>query len=423
MDRITIGKSKLAGSIKIPASKSMSHRAIMAAGLAKGKSIIRNLIFSKDIIATIACMENIGAKIERHGDHILVEGLGGVKLVNYDFYCNESGSTIRFMIPIGMMDRTNTQPIVFHGEGRLATRPMTPYFNIFEEKNIQFDYPGQLPLTIWGNLESGTYKLPGDVSSQFVTGLMYALSLGEGESTIEMTSKLESRSYVDMTIDVMKSFGIAVSHDDYNKFYVAGNSRFEAKDYTVEGDYSQVAFFVVAGLINGDLTLTGLKETSLQGDSEIINIIKRMGGDICFEGDSLKVKKSQTHGVEIDMSEIPDMLPAISVLAALSKGRTRLYNGQRIRLKESDRIKAMYTELTKLGANIQETEDGLLIDGVDQLNGGQVEGWNDHRIVMALSVAGTCTKEALTISDAQAISKSYPHFFEDLKSIGGIIHE
>lgn len=423
METITIGKSLLSGSVKIPASKSMSHRAIMAAGLAKGKSVVRNLIFSNDIIATIGCMRNIGAEIVEFDDYITVVGVGGVSLTSRDFYCNESGSTIRFMIPIGMMDKTNTRPIVFHGQGRLATRPMTPYFDIFKEKEIKYDYPSRLPLTIWGNLESGTYKLPGDVSSQFVTGLMYALSLNEQTSIIEMTSKLESRSYVDMTIDVMKSFGVMVTHDQYKHFYVPANSAFEARDYTVEGDYSQVAFFVVAGLINGGLTLTGLKETSLQGDSEIISIVKRMGGVIEFDGDALTIKKSQTHGVEIDMSEIPDMLPAISVLAALSKGTTRLYNGHRIRLKESDRIKAMYTELSKLGADISETDDGLIINGVSQLSGGHVDGWNDHRIVMALAVAATCATNKITITDAHAITKSYPHFFEDLKSIGGLIHE
>ena len=191
----------------------------------------------------------------------------------------------------------------------------------------------------------------------------------------------------------------------------------------VEGDYSQVAFFIVAGLINGDLTIRGLKETSLQGDRAIVDIVKRMGGNLTFEDKVLKVKKSKTRGIEIDMSEIPDMLPAISVLAALSEGTTRLYNGQRIRLKESDRIKAMYSELTKMGARIEETEDGLIIEGVDQLRGADVEGWNDHRIVMALAMAATCATGPVTITDAHAITKSYPHFFEDFKSIGGLVHE
>ncbi len=423
MKTVTINQSILKGEVRIPPSKSMSHRAIMAAGLAKGKSVVNNLIFSKDMIATISCMRNIGATIEVFDDRIEVEGTGCVSITDPNFYCKESGSTIRFMIPIGMMDRDYNEAITFHGEGRLATRPMTPYFDIFNEKKIRYDYPDQLPLDIWGHLESGAYKLPGDVSSQFVTGLMYALSMCDGSSTIEMTSKLESRSYVDMTIDVLKDFGVMVTHDNYSVFHVPGNATFNSRNYTVEGDYSQVAFFVVAGLINGDLKLTGLKEESLQGDSEILNIVKRMGGDVTFEKGELIVRKSKTQGVDIDMSEIPDMLPAISVLAALSKGKTRLYNGQRIRLKESDRIKAMYKELKKLGATIEETEDGLIIEGVDQLSGGSVEGWNDHRIVMALAVAGTCASNPVTITDAHAITKSYPHFFEDLQSIGGIVHE
>lgn len=423
MDRITIGNGPLQGAVKIPPSKSMSHRAIMAAALANGKSTINNLIFSKDIIATIACMRNIGAEIEIKDNSVQIKGTGGVTLKNRVFYCEESGSTIRFMIPIGMMDQSNEEPIVFHGEGRLKTRPMTPYFDIFNEKNIKYDYPNSLPLTIWGNLQSGEYKLPGDVSSQFVTGLMYALALADKPSVIKMTSKLESKSYVDMTIDVLKSFGVAINNENYQSFDVPGNVEFTAREYTVEGDYSQVAFFIVAGLINNDLLLHGLKESSLQGDREILNIVKRMNGNIEFIDGTLHVKKSKTIATDIDMSEIPDMLPAISVLAALSEGTTRLYNGQRIRLKESDRIKAMYTELTKLGAKIEETEDGLLITGVKRLSGGNVEGWNDHRIVMALAVAATICDEPVGITDAHAITKSYPHFFEDLKSIGGIVHE
>lgn len=423
MNNIKITQSKLNGSIKIPPSKSISHRAVMAAALAKGKSTISNLIFSKDIIATIGCMRNIGATIKINEESVDIQGVGGVKINNRNFKCEESGSTIRFMIPIGMMDKTNEEPIVFYGEGRLKTRPMTPYFDIFNEKGIQYNYDGELPLKIMGNLESGSYNLPGDISSQFVTGLMYALSLSEGPSTINMTSPLESKSYVDMTIDVLKAFGVGINNENYQTFIVPGNVDFTARDYTVEGDYSQVAFFIVAGLINNDLVLYGLKESSLQGDSEILNIVKRMNGDIKFVDGALHVKKSQTIATEIDMSEIPDMLPAISVLAALSDGTTRLYNGQRIRLKESDRISAMYTELKKLGAIIEETEDGLLITGVKQLSGGSVEGWNDHRIVMALSIAATVATDEVNISDAHAITKSYPHFFEDLKSIGGIVHE
>lgn len=423
MNIVKIGQSKLKGSIKIPASKSMSHRAIMAAGLAKGRSKISNLIFSKDIIATIGCMRNIGATIQIFEDYIIVEGIGGVKVQTPNFYCNESGSTIRFMIPIGMMDQSYEEAIVFHGEGRLTTRPMTPYFDIFDEKEIRYEYPSQLPLKIWGHLKPDLYQLPGDVSSQFVTGLMYALSLNKSASTIEMTSKLESRSYVDMTIDVMGDFGVNITHKAYELFNVEGSQCFRAQDYEVEGDYSQVAFFIVAGLINGDLNIKGLKEGSLQGDRAVIDIVKRMGGHVSFEKDGLIVKQSKTKGVDIDMSEIPDMLPAISVLAALSEGTTRLYNGQRIRLKESDRIIAMYTELTKMGAQIEETEDGLLIQGVDHLQGANVEGWNDHRIVMALAMAGTCARGTVTITDAHAITKSYPHFFEDLKSIGGYVYE
>lgn len=423
METIKIGRSAISGSVKVPPSKSVSHRALISAALSEGKSNIDNIIFSKDMEATISCLENLGAKFEKNKNGVTVDGVRDIKVVNNIFNCNESGSTIRFMIPIAMIDSESTS-VVFNGKGKLVTRPLTPYINIFDDKNIKYKFNGSLPIEILGNVTSGIYKIPGNVSSQFVTGLLFSLSKLKEESVIEITSELESKNYVDITIDVMKKYGIEIINENYRKFSIKGNQQYKSIDYTVEGDFSQAAFFIVAGTINGDLEIKGLNPDSLQGDKEIINIVNKMGGKVYFddEGETLFIKKSKTKGIDIDLSDIPDLAPILSVLGAFSEGTTKMYNGMRVRLKESDRLKAMYTELKKVGVDIKETEDGLIINGGKEVSSGRINSWNDHRIAMAMAVAALNSKEYIEIEDFTSINKSYPDFYEDLKKIGGSIN-
>lgn len=421
MSKVIVKPSKLSGTINIPPSKSYSHRGLIAASLAGGGSKIDNLLFSKDILATIDCLKSINVEFEIGSDYAIANNKE-LKIVNSDMPCNESGSTIRFMIPIAAAIGGETK---FHGEGRLVSRPLDPYLSIFDKQGISYDMKGkELPLFINGKLEADTFDVPGDISSQFITGLLFALPLLTNKSEINITTKLESKNYVDLTTDIMKQFGVDVSSsEDYSKFIIEGNQTYKPFNYTIEGDYSQAAFWIVAAIIGNDLKLAKLSEQSLQGDKEIIDIAKRMGADIKFEDGLLNVKKSKTEGTIIDVAQIPDLVPILAVLASLSEGKTTIINGERVRLKESDRLEAIACELNKIGGNIKETKDGLIIEGVGKFTGGNVEGWNDHRIVMALTVASLVCSEELVINDSRAVDKSYPHFFEDFAKLGGNVNE
>ncbi len=411
-----ININRICGDITVPPSKSFTHRAIICSALGVGKSVIHNVDFSDDILASIQSIKNIGATVNIKSGCVEIIG-NGVNIVNSKFNFNESGSSIRFMIPIAMTDYNYDGFLEFDGSGSLVRRSLKVYTDIFKSKNIEYIYDGKLPLKVRGKMYADSYYVRGDISSQFITGLMLALSVVNKKSEINIVDRLESKSYIDITLDVMKKFGVSICNYDYKKFVINNKVGFKSTEYRIEGDYSQAAFFIVAAILNGDIRIHGLNKNSVQGDRAIVDIVKKMGADIYFEGDILFVKKSKTFGTDIDMSDIPDMLPALSVLAAFSEGSTRFYNGERIRLKESDRIKAMYTELTKLGAKVVECRDGLIIEGVNSLGGGLVDSHNDHRIAMALAVCSIGIEQPIKILGANCVKKSYPNFFDDLEKL------
>lgn len=413
---IIIKPKTLNGIIKAPPSKSMSHRTIIAASLSKGNSKITNLIFSEDILATCKALENFGAKIERDENFLNVFSKGKIEILDNNIECNESGSTLRFLIPFGAMVNSD---VVFNGKGKLKIRPLTPYFDIFNKQLIDYNYDDSLPLIIKGKLKSGKFMITGDISSQFITGLMFALPLLEGDSEINITSPLESKGYIDLTLEILNEFNIKILNNNYKSFKIKGNQRYKNTDYKIEGDYSQAAFFIVAALIGEKIVINDLKYNSKQGDREIIEISKRMNGKIIIKEDNIFVYPSRTIGTIIDASQCPDIIPILTVLAALSEGTTEIINASRLRIKESDRLKAISTELNKLGADVKEKNDGLIIYGKDNLNGGIVDGWNDHRIVMSLAIASIKCKNDVTIIGSDAVKKSYPTFFEDFKKLGG----
>lgn len=414
--------SKLKGSVVIPPSKSLSHRSIIAAGLADGISNVDNIIQSNDIIATVNCMELINTEASYSDNKYIIKGNDG----NFDvisspiFQCNESGSTLRFMIPIGTLVN---KPVEFAGKGKLTTRPLDPFFKIFNEQNIEYSYDDSLPLKVDGTLRPGIFNIRGDISSQFITGLMYTLPLLAGDSIINITTNLESKGYLDLTMDVLDQFGVDIQNNDYKQFIIKGNQKYKNQDYRVEGDYSQVAFWIVAGLIGGSITCEDMRFDSKQGDREVLDIVKRMGAALTFSEDAINVEKSETVATVIDGSQCPDIIPVLTVLAAVSKGETKIINASRLRIKECDRLKAISEELNALGADITELEDGLIIRGKEKLKGGYVKGWNDHRIVMSLAVASLVCEEPVFIQGSDAITKSYPHFFEQFRELGGIVNE
>lgn len=404
---VTITPGLLSGSITPPPSKSQAHRALIAAALAEGVSMLKNVALSQDIQATIRCLEALGASFRWEGDTLAVTGLAGKAAPQGELPlldCGESGSTLRFLIPIALAVLGGGR---FTGHGRLMERPQGPYFDLFREKGIFYEQKDGV-LTVRGRLEAGTFSLPGNVSSQFITGLLYALPLLSGDSEILLTTPLESRGYVDMTLDVLEKFGVRVENGDYASFRVPGNQPFRARDLTVEADWSNAAFWYAAALLESDLDIQGLDTHSTQGDSAIAGhywILARPAD------------------AEIDVSGCPDLVPPLAAMAAL-RGEgltTRLVNAARLRMKESDRLSTTAALLTALGGRAEEGPDFLTVHG-GTLTGGMVDCANDHRIAMAAAIAATACTGPVTVLGAQCVQKSYPDFWEVYKNLGGDIH-
>ena len=418
--------SKLKGEVKIPPSKSMAHRAIICAALSDGLCIIENIDYSDDIIATIAAMNSLGATIVKYKNHIEVIGAYGNSKKPQEsrvIDCNESGSTLRFLVPISLLFKGSNK---FIGRGNLGKRPLTTYYNIFERQGIEYSYEeGNLNLVINGELKPGTFEVEGNVSSQFITGLLFTLPLLKEDSKIVITTEMESKGYIDLTLRAMSDFGVKIINNNYREFIIKGNQKYNVRNYRVEGDYSQAAFFLCADSLGNDVLCKDLDLNSLQGDKEVIDILERM--NVVFNANDIGVKgttNGELTSTVIDGSQCPDIIPVLTSVAALTKGTTEIVNSGRLRIKECDRLAAVTSELNKLGANIIEKEDGLVVTGVEKLQGG-VEVWShkDHRIAMTLAIASTRCEEPIVIKDYECIAKSYPNFFEDFKALGGNVHE
>jgi len=413
------------GEIAVPPSKSVSHRALICACLAEGTSVLDNVLMSEDIIATKEAIGAFGAHVEiqvidaqKKIVRLRVKGTGGrLERPKSTLWCNESGSTLRFLIPFGGLIEGE---ICFDGGGRLPLRPLDPYFDLFDASGIAYKTPEgrSLPLSVKGKWISGTYPLPGDVSSQFVSGLLYVLPLLKGCSTVRITSQLESKAYVDMTLAEMKRFGVVVE-ETATDYVVQGSQVYRACQTSIEGDYSQGAFWFVASLLGEGVACSQLSEHSAQGDRVIVDIIRKMGGHISYRENKWFAEPGATHGTLIDVTQCPDLVPILAVLGALSEGTTRIVGAKRLRIKESDRLKAMAESLNAVGGNVQEMPEGLVIEGVRQLRGGVVDSFGDHRIAMAMAVASSRCQNPIFIKNPMAVTKSYPHFYEDFKSLGG----
>ena len=384
---IRIIPQKLRGAVTPPASKSMAHRAVLAMALAGGTGTLSNLSDSQDIQATKRCVAALKAP-RPEGELPFLD-------------CGESGSTLRFLIPIALAVAGGG---VFTGHGRLMERPQQPYFDIFDEKGIFYGQKGSV-LTVRGTLTPGVYRLPGNVSSQFVTGLLYALPLLPGDSTIEITTPLESGGYVDMTLDMLEKFGISVQNENYAVFHIPGNQVYQGRDITVEGDWSQAGFWYSANFLDNQVAIQGLNADSTQGDRVVA---------------SLYWKLAKPGDTDIDVSGCPDLLPPLAVMAAVRSGTTRFVNAARLRIKESDRLATTAALLNALGGHAEEGPDSLTVRGVPAFSGGTVDGANDHRIVMAAAIAATRSSAPVTILGAEAVRKSYPSFWEDYKQLGGV---
>jgi len=400
---IQVNPSTLCGTVRAIPSKSHGHRALICAALSQQKTLISLGDLSKDLQATIDCLQALGSKIERVQNEwwevTPIIHQAGVPYLT----CGESGSTLRFMLPIAA---ALYQQAEFEGQGRLKDRPLKELREAMQANGCSF-VGEKLPLSVMGPMRAGTFVLPGNVSSQYVSGLLFAAPLLDGGSSIVLTSPLESIGYVDMTLQTMRQFGIQIDvSDDGRTYHVKGGQQYTSPgEVRVEGDWSNAAFFLAVKALGHDVTIQGLQQNSLQADRVFSDLLEQVGKD-----------------EPIDVTNCPDIVPILSVVAALTPGKTRIVGAQRLRLKESDRLEATASGLNSLGANVKTEPDGLTIEGVQWLEGGTVDGYQDHRMVMSFSIASLKCKHPVVIRGAEAVEKSYPSFFDDFKQLGGEYH-
>ena len=411
---LTIYPSKLAGEVTPPSSKSQAHRALIAAALGGGISTISNLADSQDIQATRRCLSALGALVEDLGPGTLrVHGLGNSIPQAGPFPtldCGESGSTLRFLIPVALLVQGQA---AFTGRGRLMERPLAPYEDLFRGKGIGWSMEhGVLTLDRGRGydrlaLDPGEYRLPGDVSSQFITGLLFALPLLEGDSDLLLTAPLESRGYVDLTLDVLDRFGV-VAEPRENGFHIPSGQMYQARDLAVEADWSQAAFWYAANHLGGQVDILGMDPASRQGDREIAAYSRML---------------ARSGQVELDVSQCPDLAPPLAAMAAVRTGTTRLTNAARLRAKESDRLASVTRALRAMGGQVEEYADSLTIHGVKRLpGGGVVDCANDHRIAMMAAVCAASAEAPVKLLGAECVRKSYPEFWTHFQSLGGELH-
>ncbi len=415
----------IGGEVTPPASKSELHRLLIAAALCFGETtVIEGCTMSEDIAATAQVLQAAGAQVSFSQDEGTVTVAGLLPQGNASFRapvepveacCGESGSTLRFLVPIFCALEL---PGAFSGHGRLPQRPMTPLTSQMQRHGALFTGES-LPFTVTGRLKSGVYTFPGDVSSQYITGLLFALPLVEGRSEICLTSPLQSRGYVDLTLDVLRWFGVVVEEQE-NRFLIAGGQKYiSPKRLLAQGDWSNGAFWLTAGAMGFPVAVAGLKKESLQGDREICAILRRMGAQFTWKNGRIHPEGDSLTATEIDAGQIPDLIPILAVAAATAKGTTRIVNAGRLRIKESDRLAAMAECLTRIGAQVEEGADSLTIYGVPLLKGGEVSSYNDHRIAMAMAIAALKCQEPVIIHQPMCVAKSYPNFYEEYKRMGG----
>ncbi len=416
MNKVKISPHPLSGCISVPPSKSAAHRAIICAALADGISIIQPIELSNDIRATIECVKALGTTVKLDGKVLTVDGSTTFNRKNTLLDCGESGSTLRFLIPVAAVGNVSAK---FVGHGLLPKRPIGIYLDCLPKKGIQCKTEGGLPLEINGQLKSGIFEIPGNVSSQFITGLLLALPMLSDGSEIVLTSPLESVGYINMTMDIMRAFGVSIQKTGTG-YKINGNQKYKPQYFTVEGDWSHAIFFMSAAALGKTVTIDNLNINSSQGDKACMDLFLRFGADVKNENGRIIISPNKLKGIDIDATNIPDLVPALAVTAALAEGKTTITGASRLRIKECDRLRAMTDGLSSLGADIKETDDGLIINGVKKLSGGNVEGYNDHRIVMSMAVAAIRSDGDVIISDMESINKSYPAFFEDYKKLGGI---
>lgn len=400
--KVKILPSKMSGGVSAPPSKSFAHRYLIGSVLSRGKCVIKNIADSDDISATLSCIEQLGGSVTKDGNIVTVIPTNEKQIENAVFDCKESGSTLRFFIPVVLA--TGAKNCTFFGSERLLARGIKEYEKLFENSDVIIK-SDEKAIEVSGTLSEGNYEISGEVSSQYTTGMLFALSVLNGKSTLKITGNAESRAYVDMTIKVLNDFGADITETEKNFFEINGKGRLSPGEFTVEGDWSNAAFLIALSRLLGTISVSGLNENSVQGDRFSIVAFDALDGE----------------NAEIDLKDCPDLAPILFSYAAYKNGG-RFTNTRRLRVKESDRANVMAEELKKFGANVKVYENSVEIEKT-QLKPPIVPlcGHNDHRIVMALSVLAAVF--GAEIDGAEAINKSYPDFFRVIKKAGVNVYE
>ena len=416
---VKIGKSPLnKGQVRIISSKSDGHRSLIAAALAEEESVLFVDGWSDDLEATVRCLEGLGAEIYKEPSGIEVVPILGNLEKEAVLDCGESGSTLRFLLPVAAALGRHT---IFDGKGRLPERPIGVLLEELAKHGCTVN-SDKLPLELEGKLQAGVYTLPGNISSQYITGLLFALPLLEGDSEIVLTTAVESRGYIDMTLKTLKIFGVAVEETE-NGWKIPGGQTFEGPRMRfTEGDWSNAAFWLTAGAIKGSIGCQGLDMESAQGDRAIVSLQEEFGAETKMILNQITVTNKEMKGIRIDASQIPDLVPILCIAGAAAEGTTEITNAGRLRMKESDRLAVMAECLQKIGVEVEEREDGLVITGGCNPPEGEIviDSHNDHRIVMAMAIAAVSLGVDITIEHADAVNKSYPSFFAELTKLGGV---
>lgn len=400
--KVNILPSKTSGEVSAPPSKSFAHRYLIGSVLSRGKCVIKNIADSDDISATLSCIEQLGGSVTKDGNTVTVIPTAKSQIENAVFDCKESGSTLRFFIPVVLA--TGSKNCTFSGSERLLARGIKEYEKLFENSDVKIK-SDEKSIEISGTLSAGNYEISGEVSSQYTTGMLFALSSTPGKSTLKITGNAESRAYVDMTIKVLKDFGADIKETEKNFFEINGKGRLSPGEFTVEGDWSNAAFLIALSRFAGTISVSGLNENSVQGDRFCTAAFDALDGE----------------NAEIDLKDCPDLAPILFSYAAYKNGG-KFTNTRRLRMKESDRANVMAEELKKFGANVKVYENSVEIEKT-QLKPPIVPlcGHNDHRIVMALSVLAAVF--GAEIDGAEAVNKSYPDFFRDINKAGVNVYE
>ncbi|MCW3994566.1 MAG: 3-phosphoshikimate 1-carboxyvinyltransferase [Candidatus Bathyarchaeota archaeon] len=420
-DVIVHKSAHLSGVVCAPPSKSYTQRMVIAASLAEGTSKISNPLQAEDTKATIRAVTALGAKVKKASGCWIIQGTTSLKGAKKPIDCGESGATLRFMVPVAALAEGSS---ILTFRGSIERRPIEPLLGSLKDLGAEAHvgkFGNRDGVFVSGNgIVGGATSIAGDVSSQFISGLMFASPLAKKDTEITLTSPLESADYVKMTEAVLSRHAIVVGVKD-NCIAVPANQTYKAADDRVPGDFSSAAFLLAAAAITqSKIQVTNLDYQTVQGDKEILRILKEMGvnGKVCADNVEIEDLGNLLKPIEVDAKHIPDLVPAIAALACYAKGTSRVFGARRLRLKESDRLESLYSELTKMGAKIRINDDGLTVQGGNRLHGAVIDSHNDHRIAMACTVAALGAEGETVIQNAECTRKSYPQFFTHLKQIG-----